>query len=99
MKTTTLLSLVLASVFSAFPSHAAKSDYVGQAYFRKGDSIEITSVDRSKDSITVKGHYDLVSAESATLSLYITFPNGSLRSPTDPTQTMRLSKPRCDFQL
>ena len=52
-----------------------KSDYIGQTYFPQGDSIEITSVERSENHMTVKGHYNLVSADEASLWLNITATN------------------------
>ena len=49
--------------------------YIGQAWFPKGDSIEITSVQRNKTQMFVKGHYHLVSHETAQLALNITSTN------------------------
>jgi cyclic lactone autoinducer peptide len=72
--------------------------YIGQAYFPKGDSIEITSIERTADSMTAKGRYSLASADSAMLALYITTTNsGSTR--TDPKQTMQISKGSGEFEL
>jgi serine/threonine protein kinase/tetratricopeptide (TPR) repeat protein len=74
-----------------------KSDYIGQASFPKGDFIDITSVERSKTQMTVKGHYNLVSADHATLALYITSTNRNV--PEDATQQMQISKGCGDFEL
>ncbi len=75
-----------------------KSDYIGQASFPKGDSIEITSVDRTPEQMVVKGHYNLVSHDQAELALYITT-STIIRVPEDPTQRMQISKGRGDFEL
>jgi serine/threonine protein kinase len=74
-----------------------KSDYVGQVIFPHGDSIEITSVDRSSNWIAVKGHYNLVSQDQATLALYITSTNLSATEAAE--QKMQISKGRGDFAL
>ncbi|MGC9943089.1 MAG: serine/threonine-protein kinase [Verrucomicrobiota bacterium] len=72
--------------------------YIGQAHFPRGDSIEITTVERTEHQITVKGHYNLVSADHASLSLYITTRIQS-DSPEDASQTMFISKGSGDFEL
>ena len=83
------------AVFKPGNSSTIKSDCVGNAYFPQGDSIEITSVARTKDRMAVKGHYNLVSADSAQLALYITSTNKDNASgPEDPRQTMQISKGR-----
>jgi predicted Ser/Thr protein kinase len=75
-----------------------KSDYIGQTWFPQGDSIEITSVERTATRMVVKGHYNLVSREEATLALHITATsNGS--SHDDSQQSMRITKGRGDFEL
>ena len=100
MKTNLLPSLVIAGLICAFHAHAAaKSDYIGQSYFPKGDSIEITSVKRTKDAITVTGRYNLISADSATLALYITDAKGAGQAATDSRQTTNITKGRWAFQL
>jgi serine/threonine protein kinase len=81
-----------------FHTSSIKSDYVGQAHFPLGDSIEITSVERSKDQMTVKGHYNLVSHDQAFLALYITTTNAA-SVPTDLKQEMEISKGRGVFEL
>jgi serine/threonine protein kinase len=73
-----------------------KAFYIGQAYFPKGDSIEITSVKRIKDQMTVKGHYNLVSHDNAELA-YITSTNRNF--PEDTQQRMQISKGLGDFEL
>jgi serine/threonine protein kinase len=72
--------------------------YIGQSYFPKGDSIEITSVERSTNRMVVKGHYNLVSHDQATLALYITT-STDIRVPEDSQNRMQISKGRGDFEL
>jgi hypothetical protein len=67
-----LLLAVYVGVLHIYQSHPIKSDYIGQSDFPKGDSIEITSVERTIEQMTVKGHYNLVSHDQASLALYIT---------------------------
>ena len=74
-----------------------RSDYIGQTWFPYGDSIQITSVERTEGTMTVKGHYTLVSHDSATLDLYITSTNTDSRQ--NPEQGMDISKGTGDFQL
>jgi predicted Ser/Thr protein kinase len=79
---------------------SVRSDYIGQAWFPQGDSIEITSVARSADLMTVRGHYSLVSHERALLALYITTMNGPGGwTKTDLKQEMDISKGRGVFEL
>jgi len=75
-----------------------KSDYIGQSYFPEGDSIEITSVERTENQMTVKGRYKLVSHDSATLALYVTTKN-DIAVPTDSKQQINISKGGGDFEL
>jgi tetratricopeptide (TPR) repeat protein len=72
--------------------------YIGQTSFPKGDSIEITSVERSTNRMVVKGHYNLVSTDQAELALYITT-STDIRVPEDPTQRMEISKGHGAFEL
>ena len=76
----------------------AKSDYIGQSYFPKGDAMEIVSVERTQDQIVVKGHYQLVSADAAILTLQF-----GVKHPASPhveaQQQMRISKGQGDFTL
>jgi hypothetical protein len=72
--------------------------YIGQASFPKGDSIEITSVERTPERMVVKGHYNLVSHDQALLALYITT-STNIRVPEDSQQRMQISKGRGDFEL
>ena len=72
--------------------------YIGHASFPFGDSIEITSVERGKNQMTVKGHYQLVSADRATLALLITTYKQS-SPPPDPNQSVSISQGRGDFEL
>jgi serine/threonine protein kinase len=71
---------------------------IGQTYFPHGDLIEITSVERTQERMTVKGRYNLVSTDRAQLMLYITTSN-NFSAPEDPRQTMEISKGRGDFEL
>jgi serine/threonine protein kinase len=71
---------------------------IGQAYFPRGDSIEITSVERNEDQITVHGHYHLVSADNATLTLNITTRAPSHHS-QDPKQSLEIVNGEGDFEL
>jgi tetratricopeptide (TPR) repeat protein len=91
-----LLTLILAALITGY-FRPARSFYIGQASFPKGDSIEITSVERSQTQMTVKGHYDLVSADHATLALYITSTNKNVAS--DAQQRMQIVRGRGDFEL
>jgi len=74
------------------------SFYIGQTSFPKGDSIEITSVRRTKEQLIVKGHYNLVSTDRAQLGLHITT-SSTNGTPTDPKQWMQISKGQGDFEL
>jgi protein kinase-like protein/Leucine Rich Repeat (LRR) protein len=74
-----------------------RSFYIGQTHFPRGDSIEITSVERSEERMVVKGHYNLVSADNAELALYITSTNKDV--PEDSTQRMHIFRGRGDFEL
>ena len=71
---------------------------IGQASFPFGDTIEITSVARTKDRLVAKGHYNLVSADRAKLALYLTTTN-NIAVPTDASQEMEIFKGRGDFEL
>ena len=92
------LTALVVDHFDLKGANGIKSDYIGQAYFPQGDSIEITSVKRSKDEMTVKGHYNLVSHNNAHLALYIT---SSLTNtgPDDPRQGTNIVKGGGEFEL
>jgi len=93
------LSIGLRTIFKSVASSSnIKSDYIGQAWFPKGDSIEIVSVDRTPERMVVKGHYNLVSHDNAELALYITT-STNIRVPEDSEQRMEISKGRGDFEL
>ena len=66
--------------------------YIGTSSFPRGDAIEITSVERSSDRLVVRGHYKLVSADRAQLSLYTTTSEAVSRAPTDRTQLKDIYK-------
>ena len=72
--------------------------YIGQTNFPNGDSIEISSVERAENQMTVKGRYHLVSADGALLALYLTTTNPA-NTPTDPKQKMQISKGNGSFEL
>jgi len=76
----------------------AREFYIGESSFPKGDSIKITSVSRTKNQMAVKGQYNLVSADSAQLALYITTSQNVMVS-TDPGQTMKISNGQGNFEL
>ncbi len=94
------IALVLVIYLSVLSHHfrSLKADYIGQAYFPKGDSIEITSVERSTNRMVVKGHYNLVSHDQASLALHITTAT-NIRVPEDSKNRMQISKGRGDFEL
>jgi hypothetical protein len=77
---------------------AAAGFQIGQASFPLGDSIEITSVERSADTLVVKGHYQLDSADQALLALYTTTPT-AISVATDPKQLMKIFKGKGNFKL
>lgn len=70
---------------------------VGQAAFRLGDSIQIKSMTRNEDVITVSGEYTLASEDSARLSLYIT--GDVKKAPFDQTQETTVQKGSGTFTL
>ena len=74
-----------------------KSDYIGQAWFPLGDSIELTSVERTPEQMTVRGHYNLVSHDGAQLALYVTSTNKNV--PGGNGEERPISKGRGDFTL
>jgi len=77
---------------------SVKSEYIGQASFPHGDSIEITSVERSPGRMIVRGHYNLVSANRAQLALLITTTNTGTE-PYEPMRRANISKGLGDFTL
>jgi serine/threonine protein kinase/tetratricopeptide (TPR) repeat protein len=74
------------------------SFYVGQTWFPQGDSIEITSVERSADRMVVKGRYNLISRDEALLTLYVTSANRSSWS-DDPRQSREITRGHGEFEL
>ncbi len=75
-----------------------RSDYIGKTWFPRGDYIEIISVKRTPERLTVKGRYQLVSADRARLALYVTSTNDTAVH-EGPTQTAQISKGQGDFEL
>ncbi len=67
--------------------------YIGQTYFPKGDSIEITSVERSATQMTVIGKYNLISCDQAEISLYITTTNNNDNADTNIPEAFNQTKP------
>ncbi|MGD0206832.1 MAG: protein kinase [Verrucomicrobiota bacterium] len=87
----------LGAFFKVLPLLPPFQHYIGQAYFPKGDSIEIDTVARFKNWMIVKGHYTLVSHNNATLALYITSTNKNV--PEDAKQRMQISNGHGYFEL
>jgi serine/threonine protein kinase len=79
-------------------NHIETNFYIGKAFFPKGDSITISSVERSNNVMLVTGSYNLLSADHGTLALYITSKNSS-GPHEDPRQTMMISKGIGQFAL
>jgi hypothetical protein len=74
--------------------------YIGQTHFPHGDSIEITSVERGENRMTVKGHYNLASADEASLWLNITATNNDeVPNQAASPHNIHISKGRGDFEL
>ncbi|HTB82083.1 MAG TPA: DUF4019 domain-containing protein [Candidatus Sulfotelmatobacter sp.] len=91
---------LLCAVFVALAVRAEDSDTIGQKYFPGGDLIEIKSVERSPDSMVVKGEYNLVSQDSALLALYITATNSAQAiTRTGENQTINIAKGHGEFEL
>jgi hypothetical protein len=78
--------------------HPERPFYIGQKNFSRGDYLEITSVERSSNQMTVKGFYVLASHDQATLALYITT-RTKIAVPVGPNEQMQISKGRGDFEL
>jgi tRNA A-37 threonylcarbamoyl transferase component Bud32 len=95
-----VIVMVLGIPFGFWSPHllSIKSDYTGQTWFPKGDSIEISSVERTKERMVVKGHYNLVDHDSALLALYITTTNREATA-TDPKQELTIAKGAGHFEL
>ena len=85
---------------AATQAEASTNFYIGQRWFPQGDSIEITSVERSENQMTIKGHYNLASADEASLWLNITATNDDeVPNQTELPQSIHISKGRGDFEL
>jgi hypothetical protein len=72
--------------------------YIGKTSFPHGDSITIDSVERDGPQMLVKGRYELVSADQASLALYVTSRNGGSRL-DDAREKISISKGRGQFEL
>lgn len=92
------LSLILLRELNHSEAGTIKSDYIGQTYFPQRDSIEIASVERTPDRMIVRGHYNLVSHDSATLALFITTTN-PIGVPINPGQEIHIPKGSGHFAL
>jgi len=77
---------------------SVKSDYIGQTNFPYGDSIEITSVERSTNEMVVRGHYNLANVDRARLELLIT-PTNTAAEPFEDSQETDIWKGSGDFIL
>lgn len=96
---TLLLSLGTASLLADNDATARDSNFViGESSFPHGDSIEITSVEQSADKMVVKGHYNLVSRDSAQLALFETTTN-TTPTPSTSDQVMIIKKGAGAFEL
>ncbi len=87
------LCMVLLSFFGITraeePNHS-----IGQTLFRKGDSIRITSVVQTKELLSVSVEYELGSTEEASLALHVTSLKSDQPTPTDPRQSIKVTKGR-----
>ena len=83
--------------FHPIKSDYIKSDYIGQAWLPKGDLIEITSVVRTADRMSVRGRYQLLSHDAALLALYMTSTKSA--GPEEARQRMQISKGTGYFDL
>ena len=93
-----VVGMFVVAVLVVSQIHPDRPFYIGQKNFSQGDYIEITSVERSANQMTVKGYYNLVSHDQALLALYITTTN-YISVPTDSSQQMQITKGCGDFQL
>jgi serine/threonine protein kinase/tetratricopeptide (TPR) repeat protein len=73
------------------------SEYIRQGWFPQGDAIDITSIERNGDQMTVRGYYRLISHDQALLALYITSTNKNF--PEGARQSVQISKGSGDFKL
>lgn len=96
----TFLGSTRAQTPQAEPAGSTFSFALGQSRFQAGDALRITSMERTAESLTVTGEYELASQDGATLGLYIT----SLESPSKgvangPNQQVVIKKGRGKFSL
>lgn len=64
---------------------------IGQSAFRQGDSINISQVQRGADFMTVTADYELASADTARISLFITSKDKG-RTKVEASQTKTIAK-------
>jgi hypothetical protein len=96
MKSSITLCMVLLTFFGITraqqPAAASASAFtIGQSAFREGDSIRITQVQRGDDFITVTADYELASADTARISLFITSKDKG-RTKVEASQTKNIAK-------
>ncbi len=72
--------------------------FIGQALFPQGDFIDITSINRTRDQMIVKGHYHLVSQDQARLALFLTTTNPA-STPVAASQELTIFPGWGDFSL
>ncbi len=93
MNALTVLAILLMTFFgitrAESPSHT-----LGQALFRPGDSIRITSVVQTRELLSVSVEYELGSTEEASLALYVTSLKSNQPTPADPRQSIKVKKGR-----
>jgi serine/threonine protein kinase len=75
------------------PFDSTTNFYIGQTNFPLGDLIEITSVERTKNQMTVRGFYNLVSHDQADIALYITTTNNADNGETNVPEKFNQTKP------
>jgi hypothetical protein len=81
-------------------SQIGNSDYYsGQTWFPYGDSIEIKSVDRTDNQITVKGRYHLVSADRAALRLSVFWAIQTNWDIRQPEKEIEISRGTQNFEI
>jgi peptidyl-prolyl cis-trans isomerase SurA len=96
-----LAAVIIVALGALGATHPEAPNFeLGKASFAKGDSIRITSVDRSDALITVSGDYELASQDDAVLALYITAKDKEhARTTPDPQQRMSVKKGTGSFTL
>ena len=91
MKLIAITAIVALSFIGITRATPVTAFQIGQSSFRQGDSIRITSVERTEESLTVGVEYTLASADEAHLCLYITSTEKS-SSKDGPRQSATIKK-------